>query len=574
MRAEGNKSIKKKELTTDKNLVIGTKNLKIHHEPVLGSDIIDLSNLITPVGFTNPSPTEISNMRLKDFSANWILTSNLRSLWIEKASYEILTNNSIRLKAGYESLANEVFIIQYFNYAYNGSLVADARPAGNSGTLVAGARDFNLGEAIPINDIANKFPISVIRGQRKLAVFRNTTNSEYVVPATPLTPDIYNKLKYINSVSLEGNDGRAITANSEDIQFNGNGIGWSSIGDVNEYIVQKDNSIINLSSSAQFTSNAPRVFSIYKNGVIYRNLGGHIIDAVSVFEGSYTSSQGEFSKDDTISLRISVTSTLLDAPSGHYFTLSETSNVDLPPVIGDYQMLDRGDGFCQILRFNIEGEVGDEEVTWANHGALTERPDLSVLQRVDKIHGIMDKMREDMYSVTGNDIADPTRYDEGVPTDSDLMAFGNLLSSILQVEVFSNPSENLVSTGYASGGGASAVTLANAHTNTSNVLLALNTATETRYEFLKVLSFIATANTLTSNTLLSIELYNQLDVLQYASNGLTGAGQRASTALTGEGNVGWYIILKTSGALSNDSLTNFSVTAHGIEKTKIRNLLV
>ena len=94
-------------------------------------------------------------------------------------------------------------------------------------------------------------------------------------------------------------------------------------------------------------------------------------------------------------------------------------------TIGNYKMVDRGDGFCQVIRFNIAGDVNNETIMWASHGALGERPNLSVLQSVDKIHGIMDLMRQDLLDVTGNNVIDPTRYDNGVPTNSDLKAFGD-----------------------------------------------------------------------------------------------------------------------------------------------------
>ena len=107
--------------------------------------------------------------------------------------------------------------------------------------------------------------------------------------------------------------------------------------------------------------------------------------------------------------------------------LRNTGNADYlgDDTIGNYKMVDRGDGFCQVIRFNIAGDVNNETIMWASHGALGERPNLSVLQSVDKIHGIVDLMRQDLLDVTGNNVTDPTRYDNGVPTNSDLKAFGD-----------------------------------------------------------------------------------------------------------------------------------------------------
>jgi len=283
VKGQNTKSIRKKSLPNTRLLVVGTQNFKVHHAPsIIGSAYIDLTNLEVPIGLSNPAPTTIAKMRLKDFSNNWFLTSNLRPMWMEGISFEIVSNSTIRLLSGYESLEDEVFTIQYFNHTINGTVIADVRTPNASGTLLEGQTDFNLGEALPIKELSSQWPIQVYRGTVGTPMLRNANNAAYT-------------------------------------------------------------------------------------------------------------------GDDSI---------------------------------GNYEMVDRGDGYCQVIRFNIAGDVGGEPVFWANHGALGERPDLSVLQRVDKIHGIMDKMREDLLAVTGNDVEDPTRYDEGVPTQSDLKSFGDIVGKL------------------------------------------------------------------------------------------------------------------------------------------------
>lgn len=290
IKGQNTKSIRKKSLSNTRLPVVGTKNVKIHHEPAtVGESYIDLSNLIVPAGtgLVNPSPSEIAKMRLKDFSTNWVLTSNIRPFWMEGLSFEIVSNQTIKLLSSFETLEGEIFTIQYFNHTVNGTVIADVRTPQGSGELLEGQTDFNLGEAVPIENLSSQWPMQVFRGT----------------------------------------DGRPMLRNE---------------------------------------SNAP------------------------------------YTGDDSI---------------------------------GNYQMVDRGDGYCQVIRFNIAGDVGNEPVMWASHGALGERPNLSTLQQVDKIHGIMDKMREDLLGLTGNDVADPTRYDNGVPTQGDLKAFGDLVAKILNVEV-------------------------------------------------------------------------------------------------------------------------------------------
>ena len=91
---------------------------------------------------------------------------------------------------------------------------------------------------------------------------------------------------------------------------------------------------------------------------------------------------------------------------------------------GNYQMLDRGDGFCQVVRFNIAGGVGGEQIMWAHHGAVIERPAQSMLQQLDGVTGVISQMKLDLLAIGGWDILDPTRYD-AMPTKSDLLAFGD-----------------------------------------------------------------------------------------------------------------------------------------------------
>lgn len=100
---------------------------------------------------------------------------------------------------------------------------------------------------------------------------------------------------------------------------------------------------------------------------------------------------------------------------------------------GNYQMLDSGDGYCQVIRFNVVGDIGGEPVFWATHGSLAERPNDSVLQRVDKLNGVVDTLRDDSLIAFGFDVTDPTRYNGGVPTLPDLKAFGDRVFSLEKI---------------------------------------------------------------------------------------------------------------------------------------------
>lgn len=130
----------------------------------------------------------------------------------------------------------------------------------------------------------------------------------------------------ITSVSLEGNDGRAITANTEDIHFTGSDTGWTSVGDTHYYTVQNRDSIINLAGSVQFTGAADRDLYLYKNGTYYRRLDDGYASTTSITVFSYSSGKGEFSLDDQISIRVSVTSTLSNSATGHYLNVTESGD--------------------------------------------------------------------------------------------------------------------------------------------------------------------------------------------------------------------------------------------------------
>jgi hypothetical protein len=92
--------------------------------------------------------------------------------------------------------------------------------------------------------------------------------------------------------------------------------------------------------------------------------------------------------------------------------------------IGNYQMLDNGSGYCQTIRFNIVGDAGNEPISWANHGALGERPNVSVLQAVDKISSQFEVMLQDLAVLTEEP---ESKYRDTVPANADLKSFGDLV---------------------------------------------------------------------------------------------------------------------------------------------------
>lgn len=282
---ENTKSIKSKKLSNARTPIIGVKDIRMYHQAVGGETAINLTSLVTPVGFSNPSPAVIANINLALLSNNLEVNSSARAAKIMEGFSWQARNKSIEFINGFQSLEGEVFELTFKNQTINGTLIADVKTPGATGELLEGQRDFNLGEAVPIENLNNQWPIQVFRGDG-VAMSRNLGNAEY--------------------------------------------------------------------------------------------LG-----------------------DDSI---------------------------------GNYQMIDNGDGFCQVIRFNLPGDVSNEDIMWASHGALGERPNQSVLDYVDQLAGQLDVVIEDLAKETGED---ESRY-QNAPNNSDLKAFGDNvfnLNKILDLEV-------------------------------------------------------------------------------------------------------------------------------------------
>jgi len=129
---------------------------------------------------------------------------------------------------------------------------------------------------------------------------------------------------YANSIKLEGNDGRVITAVAEDVHYSGTGNGWTSVGDDNHYKVQRNNSVIEIKTSVNFNAAGLDYLTLYKNDILYKELGDYV--NYSHHAGSYISKKGEFLKDDELSIRAVNGGTLLNANSNHYLVINEKSD--------------------------------------------------------------------------------------------------------------------------------------------------------------------------------------------------------------------------------------------------------
>jgi len=171
-----------------------------------------------------------------------------------------------------------------------------------------------------------------------------------------------------NSVGLEGNDGRAITADTENIPFDGSGVGWTSGGfSDNYYTVQYSNSIIHLNAAINMTANLAPNFALYKNGAFYKYIFKHST-AFTRNAMSYLSSKGELTAGDTISIRADVGFTLNASSAFSYLTIEEKKDADHVVRSGEDRLSEWEDytptlsaswGSSPIVYYSVYRRVGD-----------------------------------------------------------------------------------------------------------------------------------------------------------------------------------------------------------------------
>lgn len=155
-----NSTLKKESVKENKLLTVGVKSLKFWHEAIAdGETAIPFGTLNMPAdvavnGFSNPTSTEILAANLALFHTNVEVHSSLNQKLIEGLSY-VVKNSQIKFINNYESTEGEIFVVVYKNDTITGTNVVDARPLTATGTLLAGATDFNVGEAFKTNAYPN-----------------------------------------------------------------------------------------------------------------------------------------------------------------------------------------------------------------------------------------------------------------------------------------------------------------------------------------------------------------------------------------------------------------------------------
>ena len=140
----GSRSFKKKIVEQSLIPALGIKKVKIAFEVTVAAmtptiNLLAIGSFNTQVptdlsGFSNPSSTEISSLRLSEFANNITVQSNLNGVLVDQVTYRFV-GNSIEFLNGYSVDAAEYFIILVGSNPVTGNRIVDARPLRASGDV-------------------------------------------------------------------------------------------------------------------------------------------------------------------------------------------------------------------------------------------------------------------------------------------------------------------------------------------------------------------------------------------------------------------------------------------------------
>ena len=142
----GSRSFKKKIVEQSLIPALGIKKVRFAHRaaaeimPDMNGEItINFSTFIAPPemvaeGFSNPSSTEITNLRVGQFRNNVRIESNLNGVLIDQIAYTI-TDTSFTLMDEYIITAGEIFVFTVGSNPVTGNRIVDARPLRASGDV-------------------------------------------------------------------------------------------------------------------------------------------------------------------------------------------------------------------------------------------------------------------------------------------------------------------------------------------------------------------------------------------------------------------------------------------------------
>lgn len=177
------KSLKKTDLINQKSTATGFRKLNFAHKAVLGDSGFNITAMTVPTeltqnGFSQPSGSELAAVSLQFYAKNLTLTSAARGLLVPFQDYTIGGNQQINFTATFgTALADEIFFGVIDPVAKTGSLIADTNFILKTGTLSAGATDFNVGGSWKTNINPNQQLGAVSVYLDGVLQFRNAGNA-------------------------------------------------------------------------------------------------------------------------------------------------------------------------------------------------------------------------------------------------------------------------------------------------------------------------------------------------------------------------------------------------------------
>lgn len=145
------KSLKKQDLINQKSPAVGFKKISFGHKATLNDTGFNLTTLNPPTeltsnGFSQATTAELASVSLQFYAKNLTLFSSARGYMVPFQDYAIGGNQQINFLPYFgNALADEIFYGTIDPVARTGSLVADTNFILKTGTLSAGAVDFNVG---------------------------------------------------------------------------------------------------------------------------------------------------------------------------------------------------------------------------------------------------------------------------------------------------------------------------------------------------------------------------------------------------------------------------------------------
>jgi len=186
LNAKSTRSIRKKDLTTQKTPFVAFKSFSFAHEATAGTTVISLTALTTPTsyaaqGFLQPSASDLAAANLLLYKRNLRLHSTIRGVLLEYDAYQVTGNATIRLN--FEAEDGEIFVGIVSDVSKSGLQVIDGKTLVATGELPADTTDFVVGQAFSLN----KYPLAQVgdvlvflNGQQ---MFRNVGNATASVSA-------------------------------------------------------------------------------------------------------------------------------------------------------------------------------------------------------------------------------------------------------------------------------------------------------------------------------------------------------------------------------------------------------